>query len=151
VAVNVRDHRTGVTLLNDEAIDAALASGAPAIELDVLPADRYHALVGSTVDRALVAAQALRDDWRRRPIGETADATRACLRQLGVVVALVLLAGRQRHDTSLLRTSGRLSGLAEQLRVSAFELDDIVRAMDDLHYDIVPALVALRAAVAAER
>lgn len=131
------------TLLSDDAIDTALSTLSPPLEIDALSEAQYMGVTVSTVQQALATANSLRGTLRTQTIAATTEELQAFCGRLNAVVAMVSLSARPRADQALMRPLARLSQQAQQLATSAFQLDDTVRAMDDLHYEIAPTLTTL--------
>lgn len=144
VAVNVVD-ATGQPALITDAVVAELQTGSRrAITIEALPERRYLEIASGKLDLALADVPVLRAAWRTRPIGDTATTLQTLLQRLTELALLVSLLGHQRARPTLVTAADRLRALGAQLAASAFQLDDTVRASDDVHYELLPVLRRLQ-------
>jgi hypothetical protein len=141
VAVNAVDASGAVALLTDASVDAL--AGQRSVTVEALPEQRFREIAGSKIRGALETATTLRAAWRTRPIGDTASQLQTLLQRLTEIALLASLFARQRRSRAGGREADALVTLAGQLSRSAFHFDDTVRASDDVHHEIIPALQRL--------
>jgi hypothetical protein len=140
IAVNVVDAAGAATLLSTTMLDAVLATRPLTVTVETLPLSHYRELVAGKARQSLTIAVAVRGLLRTHTVAEIASEIEAFLRHVRELV-LLLSVYLVRHDDS--RVAGAVRVLmngADQCQASAFRLEDTVRCMDDIAYEIVPAI-----------
>lgn len=116
---------------------------AETVLVDVAADSVYRPFVRSIIAGAAGAALAIRDALRSAPVSSLAHVFAQLCQQLDVVALMAEGYALQRRDAELLAQAGAVSAASRALRESAAMHDDNVRCMDDLHYEVTPALQRL--------
>src|SRR5207253_1307589 len=127
--------------LSEGNLRAMLSKTSELMVVEALPIGVYSQLVGGKIEQTFREAEALRSVLRTRYVSELSTevtAFLALLDQLALLVEGYLL---QRGAESVETPS--IGALRDGLATSSFTFADNCRCMDDLHYEIVPALQAL--------
>lgn len=147
VAVNVISPSTTQPMLFCGAnLQAVLAPCAGALRLDLAPAGQYASFAAATLDAASCAVGECRRALTRTPVPDCGRQLADLRQRLDLVLLLVDGLALQRRDAVLADSGHRLGACIRQLAGSAREAD-VVRCMDDLQYECLPALGAIHAAI----
>jgi hypothetical protein len=143
VVVNIVEPSGKAKLLSEESLMAALAEAPETLTVDALRADAFSAVMRQNVEAGRREAEALRRLLRDRPVSDLGAEVAAVLRHLDQLLLLLTGYALQRDNAAVPRLGHALATLREQMAASAGQFADNVRCMDDLHYEIVPALEKL--------
>jgi hypothetical protein len=141
VVVNVAESMDSPAVaLSHDNLSAVLAQAGDSLVVEALPFQMYQRIMRDKIEQMIDEAAAMRGALRTRVVadlGPEADRLARHLEQLHFLLGGYSL---QRSNRDLPQAIQELETLRDQLLQSALEYQDNVRCMDDLHYEIVPAL-----------
>jgi hypothetical protein len=141
VVVNIAESMDSPAVaLSHDNLSAVVAQAGDSLVVEALPFQMYQRIMRDKIEQIIDEAAAIRGVLRNRAvadIGPEADRLARYLEQLHFLLGGYTL---QQANPDLSQAIQGLETLRDQLLRSAFEYQDNVRCMDDLHYEIVPAL-----------
>lgn len=143
IVVNVGEPGTERVVLFCSANVTPDIVAADTVVVDVAVDSAYRTFVRSVIASATSTVLALREALRSVPLpGMGAPCQQLC-QQLDVIALMTEGYGLQSGDSGQQALAGGLAAASQRLRESVTATDDNVRCMDDLHYDVSPALHAV--------
>lgn len=141
VVVNIADSaEMRPILLSEENLHAILADAPESLFVEALPLGEYKKLMRDKIDQVVQSAISLRATLRTNYVADLAAQVRDFLKQLDQIFLMLKCYALQNAQSSVAENVQKLQILLGQLAASSFEHGDNVRCMDDLQYQILPAL-----------
>ncbi len=145
VVVNIANSpEGGDVLFTLDNLRTLLAAGTRKLYMEAMAEKQYGALMGQQIAQLLVAIEQLEDQLRAQYITDLFAATSDLLFQLQNLVVLLTCLALQKKHTQLSESLEALGRFQEQLGNTVFFLEDNVRCLDDLQYEIVPCLQKIK-------
>jgi hypothetical protein len=145
VVINIANSPDGGDVLFTlDNLQILLAADTRKLYLETMEEKQYGALMGQHIAQLLLAIEQLENQLRDQYITDLFVSTSDLLFQLqNLVVTLTCFALQKKH-TLLSESLETLRQFKEQLSNTVFFLEDNVRCLDDLHYEIVPCLQKIK-------
>lgn len=143
IIVNVGEAGTERLVLFCSANLTAPIVAAGTVAVDVAAVSAYRPFVRSIVAGARGAVLTIREALRSVPVVSVSTACLQLCQQLDVIALMAEGYALQSGDDAQQARAQALLSASQALRESATRTDDNVRCMDDLHYEVSPALHAV--------
>lgn len=143
IVVNIGLPRTERLALFCSANLTTAIVAADSVVVDVAADCAYRPFVHAVIAGAMSAVLAIREALRSAPVASMSAPCLQLCQQLDVIALMVEGYGLQSAESVLMTRAGVLAAASQGLRESVTAADDNVRCMDDLHYEISPALHVL--------
>ena len=144
VVVNVASSiEPNPVLFSEENLRALLADAPESLFVEALPLGEYKKLMRDKIDQVARALLSLRAALRTSYVADMAGQVRDFVRQLDQTLLMLKCYALQNAQSGVAENVQKLQVLIGQLAASSFMHGDNVRCMDDLQYEILPALKAL--------
>jgi hypothetical protein len=152
IVVNISASAGGPSVaLSDENLAAALAEPGRTLAADALPDAVYFQIMSGKIAEAIGESEAFRGTLASHSVAELGAGADRIARHLEQIHFLLRGYALQRPQAGLNDSIQELERLRDQFVRSAFEHFDNVRCMDDLHYEIVPALQGIASMFSSEK
>ena len=125
-------------------LDALLAIHPEELVVEALPEAGYKQLARQTVDQVIQAAQALRTALRTQYVADAGAGVVDLVLRVDRLTLLLDGYALQRPRPEICQAADRLRRVRDELASSSVPSGDNVRCMDDLQYEMLPALQAIR-------
>lgn len=141
VVVNIADSaEMRPVLFSEENLHTILTAAPESLFVEALPLGEYKKLMRDKINLVMQSAISLRAALRTNYVADLAAQVRDFLRQLDQLLLMLRCYALQKARSSAAEDVRKLQILPGQLAASSFKYGDNVRCMDDLQYQILPAL-----------
>jgi hypothetical protein len=129
--------------LSEENLRAILDAAPKSLYVEALPFARFDKLMRDVIDQVIQSLLDLRSALRTQHVADLAAQIRDFLPRLDPILLLLQCYALQNTRSGVEDQVRKLESLRAQFVTSVFEHGDNVRCMDDLQYQILPALKLL--------
>jgi len=144
VVVNIAgDPKAAPILFTVENLKAAISKGGVALVLETLPVEVYSELILREIQLVKQSSEEIRALLRNQFIYDIREVVNRFLGKFQNMANILNCYALQHPQSMVAENMEKLSELLPQLGTACFKLRDNVRFMDNLQYDVIPALHTL--------